>query len=272
MVSCVPDTGSTQTVISSRVAQRASLQVFNDGTVLRNASGKPMAVAGSARIAMWNHKYAVDSVAIVCNDVAFDALVSWHDLQKLGVISQDFPECFSTHLQNIKDMLFTEYPNVYLTALPVEPMDIKKIRVYLVDGAVPYRVSTPRPIPLRYQEEAGKSVESLLKSEIITPAIGPTDWCSPAFFCAEARYDGCSAGHGLHQAEQVRAEASASFPFCYRHYAICASRNESLRKVGCFARVLSAATGRRIFKVDDFSPAIGPVPVSPGPDGVIVLE
>ena len=47
---------------------------------------------------------------------------------------------------------------------------------------MPYRVSAPRPISLRFQKPANSEIALYIKSGIIIPCDEPTDWCSPAFF------------------------------------------------------------------------------------------
>ena len=61
-------------------------------------------------------------------------------------------------------------------------MCAQRMRIYLKDKVMPYRVSAPRPIPLRFQEAAASKIAKHKASGIITPCDEPTDWCSPAFF------------------------------------------------------------------------------------------
>ena len=61
-------------------------------------------------------------------------------------------------------------------------MRAQKLRIYLKDTCVPYRVSAPRPIPLRFQEPANAEIAKYIASGIIVPCDEPTEWCSPAFF------------------------------------------------------------------------------------------
>ena len=50
------------------------------------------------------------------------------------------------------------------------------MKIFLKPNSIPYRVSSPRPIPSRFQEAANAA------SGVIVPCDEPTDWCSPAFF------------------------------------------------------------------------------------------
>ena len=56
------------------------------------------------------------------------------------------------------------------------------MKIYLKDNCVPYRVSAPRPIPLRFQEPANAEISKYIASGIIATCDKPTEWCSPAFF------------------------------------------------------------------------------------------
>ena len=61
-------------------------------------------------------------------------------------------------------------------------MCAQKMRIHLKDTCVPYRVSAPRPIPLRFQEPANAEIAKYIASGIIVPWDEHTEWCSPAFF------------------------------------------------------------------------------------------
>ena len=74
------------------------------------------------------------------------------------------------------------FPQVFLDTLDERPMCTESMKIYLKENAVPYRVSAPRPIPLRFQGPANSEIEKYIKSGIIAPCDKPTDWCSPAFF------------------------------------------------------------------------------------------
>ena len=63
-----------------------------------------------------------------------------------------------------------------------KPMCAQRMKFYFKDNAVPYRVSAPRPIPLRFQEPANSEIARHIDSGVIIPYDKPTEWCSPAFF------------------------------------------------------------------------------------------
>ena len=74
------------------------------------------------------------------------------------------------------------YPEVFRDSLSEEPMKVPPVHIYLMENAVPYRISTPRQVPLRFQDEANSTVLKLLKAGVIIRVYGPEPWCAPAFF------------------------------------------------------------------------------------------
>ena len=71
---------------------------------------------------------------------------------------------------------------MFSDTLDDKPMCAQRMRIHLKDKVTPYRVSAPRPIPLRFQEAASSEIAKHITSGIITPCDEPTDWCSPEFF------------------------------------------------------------------------------------------
>ena len=124
------------------------------------------------------------STALVARDINHSALISWVDLQKLRVIPESFPAVVAavTTYNDIKTKTIATFPQVFSDTLDDRPMCAENMKIYLKENATPYRVSAPRPIPLRFQEPANLEIEKYIKSGIIAPCDEPTEWCSPAFF------------------------------------------------------------------------------------------
>ena len=61
-------------------------------------------------------------------------------------------------------------------------MNVPEMKIHLTDPYVPYRVSTARQVPLRFQTMAEQIVQDLVKARVIEPESEPTEWCAPAFF------------------------------------------------------------------------------------------
>ena len=153
-------------------------------TELRNASGSIMSLLGEADAVLCNERHSTTSNVLVAKHINHSALISWQDLQKLCVIPKSFPAVTAavSAYNDIKTKTIAAYPHVFSDTLDNKPMCAEKMKIFLKENAIPYRVSAPRPIPLRFQEPANSEIARYIKSGVIVPCDEPTDWCSPAFF------------------------------------------------------------------------------------------
>ena len=85
-------------------------------------------------------------------------------------------------LSKFKNKTLEAFPSVFSDTLDSRPMCAQSMQIHMKDNSIPYRVSAPRPIPLRFQEPANAEIVKYIASGIIVPCDDPTDWCSPAFF------------------------------------------------------------------------------------------
>ena len=91
LVSCLPDTGCTQTIISAALANQLGVHINTSAAIqLLTANGKPMNVLGQPQLYMQHKNKTTTSYVIVALQVSHPALISWHDLKYLGVISSFF--------------------------------------------------------------------------------------------------------------------------------------------------------------------------------------
>ena len=183
-MNCMPDTGASESIVSAAIARDANLSIKPTFTELRNASNGVMNLLGEAETVLCNDKHSARTVVLVASDLNHSALIGWQDLQKLRVIPASFPavaavaRCYS----DLKTKTLAAFPNVFSDTLDNRPMCAQRMKIYLKDNSVPYRVSAPRPIPLRFQEPASAEIAKYIASGIISPCDAPTEWCSPAFF------------------------------------------------------------------------------------------
>ena len=91
------------------------------------------------------------STVPIARDINHSALISWVDLQKLCVIPKSFPAVVAAAVtyNDIKTKTIATFPHVFSDTLSAE-----KMKIYLKENATPYRVSAPRPIPLRFQSRS----------------------------------------------------------------------------------------------------------------------
>ena len=110
-------------------------------------------------------------------------LVAWHDLQPLEVIPLNLPSRISVAMsKELTTGIMQEFPTVFCDKLGELPMNVPKMKIVLAENAVPYRVSTSRQVPLRFQRAAEKNVGDLVLLKVIVEENEPQDWCALGFF------------------------------------------------------------------------------------------
>ena len=185
MVMCCLDTGATQTVIHEDIARQAGLYINPPGTKISTATGSGMNVVGEADICLQYKHHKLYTTALISSDVRFTILVAWHDLQPLYVISEPFPTCLcATQHQPVQDDITNMYPEVFCDSLTEVPMNVPDMLIYLSENAVPYRISTPHQVPLRFQEEGDETILKLMGAGVIVRVDGPETLVCSSVLCA----------------------------------------------------------------------------------------
>jgi len=89
----VPDTGATRTILSEALIREHNVKVYDDEEItIFDAQGKPMNYVGSVDLDLESQGSPKIRVkALVTNGLREGALLSWTDMQKMGIISEDFP-------------------------------------------------------------------------------------------------------------------------------------------------------------------------------------
>ena len=80
-MSCMPDTGASQSIVSAAIARDANLTVRPTYTELRNASNGVMNVIGEAETVLCNDRHSARTVVLVVSDLNHSALIGWQDLR-----------------------------------------------------------------------------------------------------------------------------------------------------------------------------------------------
>ena len=201
-VDALPDTGATRTVISLDSAKSHGFPIVRTHEQLYSADDSPLKCEGQIYISI----EGVSIVPLVSSSITDDLIISWHDLRELGVIDDDFPrigsckcrlrslrgkrksdvtvDSISTHAADLDQDLASiraDYGDVLTTRLPARPMPNVRMKIDLVEGAIPRKVTTTKRIPIHWQKEANAYIESLIQDGIISPVNETTDWVSPGF-------------------------------------------------------------------------------------------
>ena len=172
------DTGASQSIVSADVARDANLSITSTSTELRNASNCVMHLVGEARVVLCNDKHSAGTTVLVSPELNYNALIGWHDLKKLRVIPATFPavaaaaSCFDS----LRTKTLQTFSHVFSDNLDNRPMCADEMKIFLTANSVPYRVSAPRAIPLRFQEAANAEIPNTSPQVslclVLSPQIG----------------------------------------------------------------------------------------------------
>ena len=202
----LPDTGTTRTIIHYRLVERFKDLINPTNCVIRAANQTQVSCEGSIKLVIRFQGKTIRINPLVSSALSEDMLISWHDLQRLDVISANFPNRPDSHTEpscfqakechvNIPDeidlvseieKLKTEFADVFdcskVTPIAGDPVSVSMDRVN--PNYKPLRISTARRIPLHFQKEADKALSLFLESGVLekVPDDEITEWCSPGFF------------------------------------------------------------------------------------------
>jgi transposase InsO family protein len=178
----IPDTGCTQTLVNTKVLKRFNVPLQPTRTKIFSATGNEMNCSG--RFQAHIGKHLIDALA--SSDMSDDMLLSWHDLQRLGVLSEKFPaRVRQLTTDTIIEKLQKDFPEVLSDSLgPDQVMSGKPMHIHLRDDTpiTPLCLYTARKVPLHFQKEADKAISELLHKNVIAKVDKPTDWVSPGQF------------------------------------------------------------------------------------------
>ena len=72
----MPDTGASQSIVSSDIARDANLCMRPTVTEIRNASNGVMTLVGEGDVVMCNDKHSATSTVLIASDLNHSALIS----------------------------------------------------------------------------------------------------------------------------------------------------------------------------------------------------
>ena len=200
--SVIPDTGANRSIFSKRLIDSCGI-IINRTRPEKVYLASQSAVMESSGHVLLRIKTSADEHgdyvvvnAIVSDNLKEEALISYEDLRRLGVIDDDFPKRRPTvnnvavsHNANLESIM-EKYPDVFdadnLAPMRVPPMEIH-VDVHNPQYK-PLRCLTARKTPLHFEETANELLQYLLANGIIVRADPNKkySWVSPSFFVSKA--------------------------------------------------------------------------------------
>ena len=186
----LPDTGTTRTLIPYNVATMHHMPIDPNGKEsLTAANGEPMECEGSVQTTFTYMGKKAKINALVSSSLK-ELLISWHDLIPLGVLPASFPnqaqQVKATGVALTLEKIQAEFKDILgdSSKLKEGGMAGPPMRIKLREDQpiTPKRTLVAHKVPLHYQEQADKEIQTLLARGIIERVDEPTEWISPAFF------------------------------------------------------------------------------------------
>jgi hypothetical protein len=141
-----------------------------------------MSCNGSVKLRTGDRNHVIN--ALITDDIKDKFLISWHDLQAIGVIPLEFPSrvfLVDTVLDAtaVKEELKRSYSDVLNDDLsPGQAMSRPAMKIHLNDSTkiIPACHSIARKIPLHLQEHAERVVNDLIQKGVLQKVDIPTQW------------------------------------------------------------------------------------------------
>ena len=123
-----------------------------------------MTALGSTQIMLRTKTANVNTQALVTTNLARPMLLSWHDLIRLKIINNHFPNPTALPVESsTRSEILERYPKVFKDTLDSELMLSEEVHLFLIPNATPYRLSAARQILLRFREPAEAFVKKLME-------------------------------------------------------------------------------------------------------------
>ncbi len=168
-------------------------------------NGMPERCLGILPVRLQNEHYEFGAQVNICPRVTDNFLLSLEACKALGYVHENFPAVINpalglgpaaisftrktkwvladtatgAEIQRVKEELIAAYPDVFFNGQGLPPMAGEAMHITLEDGAVPFKVSTPRKLPHAAREDIKRQLDEMVARYIIAPIDKPTKWVHP---------------------------------------------------------------------------------------------
>ena len=178
-------------MVCEAVARQANLVFQKPRIGMVGLTGHGLNIVAEAEAIISYDGLSIHTDVLIADNIPDVMLVCWHDLQAIDVISKSFPARLRTTVtsnlfKDIKSKILEEFPQVFQDSLGEAPMNVPKMKIHLTKDNVPFRISTARQVPFRFQEAATRQTQALLDAGVICKEPDPQPWCALGFWVPKA--------------------------------------------------------------------------------------
>jgi hypothetical protein len=198
----VPDTGADVCVAGPDLVHKTHFpkQALKPvtGRTLSAFTGEKVDCLGKMPVKLANEVRSTSTDVYICPGMKSDFLLSKEVCKELGYVPHNFPavirstsggeklmpwvladDASNEEVQVVIEKLISAYDDVFYSGEELPPMSGPPMHIYLEDDAVPCKVTCPRSLPFAARDEIKKTLEEMVKKNIIEGVTKPTDWVHP---------------------------------------------------------------------------------------------
>ena len=209
-LSCLPDSGTTKSIISLDIVKRHKLIMRKaSNVVLTDASENMMSVEGKVRLSIRPKKVNgkknksgkfVEVECLVSSSLTEEMFLSWGDLIQLQVLPSHFPQVWTTNADmsrktHMESKIFDAVVNEFSEVLHDDLSDSRKMKgklmhITLKSGDIkPCHVNGARKPSLHMKKTVKKLLKNLEDTGVIEKVTEPSEWVSPGHFVPKPNGD-----------------------------------------------------------------------------------
>ena len=210
-ITAVPDSAAEAAVagLNEMKALKISREQLSEvvDVKLEAANGLPIEAIGQTEVNLELEEWK--TVATIIFSAEQDCmLMSWFDSKALGILPEHYPKPApiravhatepqkptparpksnntsssrptEAEIDGVKNKLLEEFSDVFDRSGPLKTMKGSPMKIELVEGAVPFAVHRPRPIPFAQRDAVKVALDSMIADNIIVPVTESSDWGHP---------------------------------------------------------------------------------------------
>ncbi len=187
----LPDSGAAASLMSVQDYERLgrnATKLVKQGDCVFGANGLGINALGRDTFIIQLGDAKTEATMIITDEYTGGTILNRQVSEQLQILPNNFPtqvacehRIYEVHddIGRLKQCLLEEFADVFNTTGKLKAMKGNPIHIHLKDGAIPYQVNGPRPIPIPLRRGAKKLIEEMIEQDILEEVNEPTDWLHP---------------------------------------------------------------------------------------------
>jgi hypothetical protein len=180
----LPDTGSGVNLMNVRTYRLLgqdphALRCMGDA--LEAANNLSINTLGRAKFLLTYGRVTHPVEFVITDEYRRGVLINQQTCKMFGVVPQSFPAQVAAiesepDVKTLREELLAQYSDVFDGDKPLKPMGGPPMKIKLKDGAEPFQIRGPRPLPIPMKTEAKKLLDDFVDRGVLKKVSEPTEW------------------------------------------------------------------------------------------------